>query len=112
MKLTIIVGITLVCFSMVSYVTAIPYTESQPLIQKIKINENIKNSINYILQADGLLSVIIGILLLIPSLILLTSGLVFFSMPMPMKIGGAVFAIIGLIASIISFLIISVGLNI
>jgi hypothetical protein len=96
---------------MVSYVTAIPYKESQPLVQQININKNIRNIINSIPLFNGLVSKIIGILLLIPSLLLLTFGLVFLSMPMPMKIGGLVFSIIGLIASIISLFIISIGFN-
>jgi hypothetical protein len=111
MNKTIIFGIIITCFSMVSNVTAIHYTESQTLVQKINIDENSRNILNSIKLGDGLIIRIIGILLLIPSLILLSIGLVFISMPMPMKIGGAVFALIGLIASILSLFIITVGLN-
>jgi hypothetical protein len=72
MKSIIIFGIIIACFSMVSCATAIPYTESQSLFQKININENIGNLINSITLVNGLISMILGILLLIPSLILLT----------------------------------------
>ena len=43
MKTIVIIGIIIAFFSMVSCVTAIPYKESSPLVQKININEKIRN---------------------------------------------------------------------
>ena len=113
MKRTIMFGIILASISMVSCVTAVPYTESQPLVEKINKLENIRNtldSIPYVGDLIGLISMMIGSLFLIPTYILVFIGLLFVSMPMPMKIGGAVFTLIGFAVGIISLFFISLGL--
>jgi hypothetical protein len=67
MKRTIMFGIIIVSISMVSYVTAIPYAESQPFAEKINKLENIRNTIDSITLVSliGLICMMIGSLLLI-----------------------------------------------
>lgn len=114
MKKSLLVGLIIVTISMVSYATAIPYTESQPLVEKINKVEHIRNifdSIPFIGDLIGLISVLIGSLILIPTYIFLIFGLAFLSSPMPMKIGGAVFTLIGIAIGLISSFFISFGVT-
>ena len=114
MKRIILLGIILVSITMVSNAIAVPFTESQPIVEKINKFENIRKTIDSIPFVGGLIrliSMLIGSLLLIPTFIFLIFGLAFLSAPMPMKIGGGVFTLIGLFGGIISLIFISLGLG-
>lgn len=115
MKKSILIGLILVPCIMVSYVTAVPYNSNQTINKKINEIETIGQSFNTILSVGigaGLLSIFTCLLLLIPTYIFLIIGCMFLSMPMPMKIGGAVIMLLGFAIGLISLVFLSLGLKI
>ena len=105
------IGIIALTFIMVSYATAVPYSDSRPVVEKIKQIENLKEKLSaFIIGAlIGLICIILGAGFLVPTYFFGIIGILFLDMGGTFAPGGLVFSLIGLGAGIISLILLSIG---